>query len=67
MTQAAMTVGNKGAIASSRAVALQAAEEWVGIGATVLKNRRTGSIVGKISADGQRVYRTTNVGKADPM
>jgi RHS repeat-associated protein len=65
ITRATMVVGNKGAVASSQAAALQAAEEWVGIGARVIRSR-SGQIVGKISADGQRVYRTTSINKAQP-
>jgi RHS repeat-associated protein len=65
ITQAASTVGNRGAVASSEAVATQAGEEWVGIGARPIYSR-TGEVVGKISADGQRVYRITSIDKAQP-
>jgi RHS repeat-associated protein len=64
VTQAATTVGNKGAVASSEAVATQTAEEWVGIGAKPIY--QNGVQVGKISADGTRVYRTTSLGKPEP-
>lgn len=60
-----MTVGNRGAVATSEAAALRAAEEWVGIGARVIRSR-SDQIVGKISADGQRVYRTTSLNKFQP-
>ena len=41
------------------------AEEWVGIGARIIRSR-SGQVVGKISADGQRLYRTTSLNKAQP-
>jgi RHS repeat-associated protein len=63
--QAAFTVGNRGAVATSEAAALRAAEEWVGIGARIIRSR-SGQVVGKISADGQRLYRTTSLNKAQP-
>lgn len=66
VVQAVQTVGNKGAVASSKAVALQAAEEWVGIGARPIYRRGTSEVIGKVSADGQRIYRSTSLGKAEP-
>jgi RHS repeat-associated protein len=64
VTQAATTVGNKGAVASSEAAAVQTAEEWVGIGSRPIYEN--GQIIGKISADETRVYRITSIGKAEP-
>ncbi len=64
--KAASTVGNQGATASSEAVALAAAEEWVGQGARPIVDRTTGQVVGKISADGTKVYRITSINKAQP-
>jgi RHS repeat-associated protein len=66
VVQAAQTAGNRGALASSKAVALQAAEEWVGIGARPIVRRGSGEVIGKISANGERIYRTTSLGKAEP-
>ena len=65
LAQAAMTVSNRGAVAASREAALEAAEQWVGIGARLIRSR-SGQVVGKISADGQRIYRTTSMSKAQP-
>jgi RHS repeat-associated protein len=65
-TKAASVVGNQGATASSRAVALQAAEEWVGPGARPIVDRTTGQVVGKISADGLKVFRITSLNKPQP-
>ncbi|MBS1839379.1 MAG: hypothetical protein JST77_00860 [Acidobacteria bacterium] len=65
-TQAASTIGNQGATASSKAVALQAAEEWVGPGARPIIDRTTGQVVGKISVDGSKVYRITSLNKPQP-
>jgi hypothetical protein len=65
LTQAAMTVSNRGAVAASREAALGAAEQRVGIGARLIRTR-SGQVVGKISADGQRIYRTTSLNKAEP-
>ena len=66
VARAALTVSKRGAVASSEAVALRAAEQWVGIGARPIRDRVTGQIVGKISVDGQRLYRTTSIDKAQP-
>jgi len=65
-TKAASTVGNQGAVASSKATALAAAEEFVGPGARPIVDRATGQVVGKISADGSKVYRITSINKAQP-
>ena len=65
LAQAVMTVSNRGAVAASREAALEAAEQWVGIGARLIRSR-SGQVVGKISADGQRIYRTTSMSKAQP-
>jgi RHS repeat-associated protein len=62
--QAAQTAGNKGIVASSKEAALAAAERWVGVGARPIYN--AGQVVGKISADGQRVYRITSINKPQP-
>jgi RHS repeat-associated protein len=59
-------VGGQGARASSSRAALAAAEEWVGQGARPIVDRATGQFVGKISADGSKVYRVTSMGKAQP-
>jgi RHS repeat-associated protein len=64
VTQAATTVANRGAVASSREVAMQAAEEWVGVGSRPIY--KGSEIVGKISADGTKVYRTTSINSAQP-
>ncbi len=64
--KAASTVGNQGAVASSQATALAAAEEFVGAGARPIVDRATGQVVGKISADGSKVYRITSINKAQP-
>lgn len=64
--KAASTVGNQGAVASSEKAALAAAEEWVGPGARPIVDRTTGQVVGKISADGTKVYRITSLNKAQP-
>lgn len=64
IVQASQTIGNKGAVASSKESALAAAEQWVGIGAKHIRDG--GKIVGKVSADGQRVYRITSIDKAQP-
>jgi hypothetical protein len=64
--QSAASLGNQGATASSKAVALQAAEKWVGPGAKLIRVRGTAKIAGKISADGLRVYRITSINKAVP-
>ena len=65
-TKAASTVGNQGAVASSKAIAMKAAEEFVGPGAKTLMDRNTGQVVGEISADGSRQYRITSINKAQP-
>jgi hypothetical protein len=62
--QAAQTVGNKGAVAASKESALAAAEQWVGAGAKPIY--KGSEIIGKVSADGQRVYRITSINKAQP-
>jgi len=51
---------------ASRDVAEAAAEKFVGPGAKTITDRSTGQVVGKISADGTKVYRTTSIGKAEP-
>ena len=66
IAQAASTVGNQGARAGSRAVAEQAARDWVGQGAREIVDRQTGQIVGRISADGTRIARFTSANKAQP-
>ncbi len=48
--KAASTVGNQGAVASSKAAALAAAAEFVGPGARPIY--KAGEVIGKISADG---------------
>jgi RHS repeat-associated protein len=62
--QAAQTVGNKGAVAASKESALAAAEQWVGVGARPIY--KGGEVIGKVSADGQRIYRITSINKAQP-
>jgi hypothetical protein len=62
--QAAQTVGNKGAVASTKEAALSAAERWVGVGARPIY--KGGEVIGKVSADGQRVYRITSIDKPQP-
>jgi len=65
--KAATTVGNQSAVASSRDVALKAAQEFLGPGATPIRAARgAGDIIGEISADGQRVMRYTSIDKASP-
>jgi RHS repeat-associated protein len=68
VTQAASTVGNQGVKASSKAIAEQAAKDWVGPGARPITDNfgGTGRVVGEISADGTRVARFTSVNKAQP-
>jgi hypothetical protein len=62
--QAAQTVGNKGAVASSKEAALNAADRWVGVGARPIY--KGSEVIGKVSADGQRVYRITSIDKPQP-
>jgi len=64
--KAAQTVGNQGAVASSKAAAMAAGEEFVGPGAQTIVDRTTGQVAGKISADGSKVYRITSINKAQP-
>jgi hypothetical protein len=61
-------VGNQGIKASSRAIAEQAAKEWVGAGARPIVDNfgGTGNVVGAISADGTKVARFTSIGKVQP-
>jgi RHS repeat-associated protein len=66
VAKAAGTVGNQGATASSKAAALAAAEDWVGQGARPIVDRATGQVVGKISANGDKIYRITSINKAQP-
>ena len=67
VAKAASTVGNQGAVASSKAAALAAAEQFLGPGARAIRaGRGTGEIIGAISADGQRVVRYTSIDKASP-
>jgi RHS repeat-associated protein len=66
LAKATGTVGNAGAVASSKEIALAAAEEWVGPGAKTIVDRSTGQVVGKISASGDKVYRVSSITKAQP-
>jgi RHS repeat-associated protein len=66
VTQAASTVGNQGVKASSKAIAEQAAKDWVGPGARDIVDRQTGQVVGKISSDGTKIARFTSVNKPQP-
>jgi RHS repeat-associated protein len=66
VTQAGSIVGNQGVKASSRAIAEQAAKNWVGSGARNIVDRQTGSVVGQISADGTKIARFTSAGKPQP-
>ena len=47
-------------------MALAAAKDFVGPGSRPILDRTTGQVVGEISADGTKVYRTTSVGGAQP-
>jgi RHS repeat-associated protein len=64
LARAASSVGNQGIKASSRAVAEEAAEKWVGEGARPIF--REGQQIGWESADGTKVVRFTSAGKPDP-
>ncbi len=57
-------MGNQGAVASSKAAALAAAAEFVGPGARPIY--KAGEVIGKISADGTKIYRITSISKAQP-
>ena len=63
---AAATVGNQGVKASSKAIAEQAANDWVGSGARNIVDRQTGQVVGQISADGTKIARFTSLSKTQP-
>ena len=52
--------------ASSLKVGLQAAQQWVGMGARVITDQRTREAVGQINADGSRVWRWNNLTRPDP-
>lgn len=64
LANAGSAVGNQTIKASSRAVAEDAAEKWVGEGARPIF--REGEQVGFVSADGTKVARWTSAGKPDP-
>ena len=66
VTQAASAVGNQGVKASSRAIAEQAANDFVGSGARDIVDRKTGQVVGKISYDGTKIARFSSVSKPQP-
>ena len=66
VTQAASTVGKQGAKATSRAIAEQAAKDWVGAGARNIVDRQTGKVVGQIRADGSKIARFTSASKPQP-
>jgi hypothetical protein len=66
VTQAASTVGNQGVKATSKAIAEQAAKDWVGAGARNIVDRQTGGVVGQISADGTKIARFTSLSKPQP-
>jgi len=66
LQRAGGAVGDQEIQASSRAVAEQAAQDWVGAGARDIVDRQTGEAVGKISADGTKIARFTSADKAQP-
>ena len=66
ISQALSTVGNQSVRVSSRAVAEEAAADFVGPGARAISDRSTGQAVGQISADGTRVARYTRAESPEP-
>jgi RHS repeat-associated protein len=66
VAQAAGTVGNQGVKVSSRAIAEQAADAFVGPGARPILDRSTGQVVGKISRNGDKIARWTSANKPQP-
>jgi RHS repeat-associated protein len=64
LAKASSSMGNQTIKASSRMVAEEAAEKWVGAGARPIF--REGEQVGFVSADGTKVARWTSAGKPDP-
>ena len=60
------TVGNDGIVVSSRKVAEDAAQEFVGKDARTIYDRTTGNTVGRISSDGTKIARYTSADKPAP-
>jgi hypothetical protein len=67
VSRAIATVGSRSIRVASRQVAEEAAEKFLGQGSQPIRALRgAGEIIGKISADGQRVVRYTSAEKAVP-
>jgi hypothetical protein len=66
ITKAGQTVGNDGITVSSKSVAQDAAEQFVGEDSTPMYDRNTNEYAGQESADGTRQIRYTSANSDDP-